>query len=250
MKTIKIPFAQLFVLTLALAIVGMTGYKSPSGLTPYLSANAFGLGSLSASVTATANLQSATCPADIIVNTSGQLDSGEFVSYATPAGMTCTPASGAFFTVGSTMVNCAPIRPPSDCDPLGGCGCSFKVTVFNVCLQNDTASPRTGVSFLQFTTGQVGKTDYRYTDCSGAFGPTVISGRASVMKSGSLFTGITIKLNDPFKANATVTARLLTPGVLGYGSAEIKPRGSGTLKITDRQIANSRCTCSPPTPGI
>jgi len=70
-----------------------------------------------------------TCPGDIVVNT--DLDSavcGKQVSFApTLTGscgpVTCTPASGGLFPVGTTTVTCG---------VAGGPGCSFKVTVIDI----------------------------------------------------------------------------------------------------------------------
>lgn len=58
------------------------------------------------------------CPDDITVpNDAGAC--GAVVSYATPAGATCTQASGTFFPIGTTAVTCT----------AGSLSCSFDVTV-------------------------------------------------------------------------------------------------------------------------
>jgi subtilisin-like proprotein convertase family protein len=70
-----------------------------------------------------------TCPSDVTQpNTSGQC--GAFVSYAEPTTIgvcgppSCSPASGSFFPIGTTTVNCT---------AGGGGACSFTVTVTGTC---------------------------------------------------------------------------------------------------------------------
>lgn len=61
---------------------------------------------------------SITCPDDIVVsNDPGEC--GATVTYATPAGATCTQPSGSFFAVGTTTVSCT----------AGSLSCDFDVTV-------------------------------------------------------------------------------------------------------------------------
>ncbi|MBK6425846.1 MAG: HYR domain-containing protein [Blastocatellia bacterium] len=86
--------------------------------------------SCSFTVTVTAGC-SITCPANITTsNTSGQC--GAVVNYPAPTAtpgcgtVTCTPASGSTFPIGTTTVNCSTTAGPS---------CSFTVTV------NDTQPP-------------------------------------------------------------------------------------------------------------
>ncbi len=69
------------------------------------------------------------CPADIVTaNAAGQCGAPvAFATSGTCTNVTCTPASGAFFAVGSTPVNCS--------DPAAVAGCSFAVTV------NDLEAP-------------------------------------------------------------------------------------------------------------
>ncbi len=72
-----------------------------------------------------------TCPANILTNTSGQC--GRSVTYSAPTTggscgtVTCTPASGSFFSVGTTAVTCTSVTT--------GASCSFTVMV------NDTENP-------------------------------------------------------------------------------------------------------------
>jgi len=244
MKNSGVHFKRIF--ALALASAGMFALSAlpgrflvlPLRISSLLTNNPF------AAITTPANLpQIFSCPPDIAVNTNSQFDPGAIVTYSTPPGTICTPPSGSFFQAGTTTVTCCPTRPSVGCDPLLGPGCSFRVTVFNICLQQDITSSRPGVSFLRFSTGIFGMTNYQYVDCSGPFGPTVINGQGKVTKSGSGVLGTTITLNDPFKAFAIVRARLLTPGFLGSGSATITPPGGAGRTITDSQIANSKCVC-------
>jgi hypothetical protein len=93
-----------------------SGSFFPVGITKVLCTS--GAGSCTFTVTVTGTI---TCPANIVVsNDSNQC--GAIVNYPTPASgcpVTCTPASGSFFPVGVTTVNCTSAAG----------SCSFTVTV-------------------------------------------------------------------------------------------------------------------------
>lgn len=144
------------------------------------------------------------------------------------AGVTfvCVPPSGSPFNVGTTTVTCTAT------DASGNTAtCSFTVTVFNGCLQDDT-NPGNVVLFNTFTG------EYRFC-CNGVL---VASGIGTVTSKGC---SITIQHNAP-----TYRVTIKPEFAVKKGSASIqKPIGSVLCTITDRNMLNNSCLCSvrPPT---
>src|SRR5205085_2798891 len=104
--------------------------------------------------------------------------------------------------------------------------CSFTVTVFDVCLQDDQSG-----DFLLFNsfTG-----DYQFKRC-GTCGFT-LTGRAIVTRTHCL-----IKLENA-QVTATLDRCIIAPE--NSGSATIKPNPiGGWFFITDRITANNTCSC-------
>ncbi len=137
----------------------------------------------------------------------------------------CTPSSGSIFAVGTTTVTCT-FTDDADNTSM----CSFTVTVFNACLQDDT-NPGTTLLF-NVTTG-----DYMFC-CNGV----TYTGRATVTKKGC---SITLAHND---AERKLSAKIDYSA--GKGAASIKvPNGQNKCDITDRDISNNTCSCGVPQGG-
>lgn len=164
-----------------------------------------------------------TCP-DNINTQSAPGQSGATVTYPEPtlsgacAGVQCSPASGSFFPIGTTTVNCATQAGPS---------CSFTVTVaqaFDVCLQDDYNA---GIVLLfNTTTG-----DYLYC-CDGV----AFTGRGIISKKGSI---VTLEHNTP---NWRVLGQADFSVSRGKASLQ-SPPGVIRCTITDRNIRNNTCIC-------
>jgi hypothetical protein len=131
----------------------------------------------------------------------------------------CTPPSGSTFNVGVTTVTCTAT------DMSGNTAtCSFTVTLFNACLQDDS-NPATVMLFNTLTG------DYRFC-CNG----TVYSGKGTVVKQGNTWT----LTHNP--ADRRVLARL--DGSANNGTASLQsPPGTTKCTITDKNIANNSCSC-------
>jgi hypothetical protein len=167
-----------------------------------------------ADVTAVA---SATCPASLT----------KAVNFPAPTasdncpGVTvvCSPASGSIFPVGTTTVTCT-------ATDRGGnpASCTFAVSVFNVCLQDDS-NPST-IVLLNSSTGE-----YRF--CCGG---TTFDGIGTVK-----IKGCTITLQDntsDFRVVASVDNSVFR------GSASLQsPPGTIRCAITDRDTRNNSCFC-------
>jgi subtilisin-like proprotein convertase family protein len=168
-----------------------------------------------------------TCPAAVtVVGTPG---SGTVVvTYPPPTsgdncpGVTsaCVPASGSTFPLGTTTVTCTATDASGNT-----ASCSFGVTAFDVCLQDDTNPAN--VVLINSATG-----DYRFC-CSG----TTYTGKGSVKKSGS-----TITLSS---STADRRVQVQVDSALKKGTAELQsPPGTSRCSITDRNTANNTCSCN------
>ena len=166
-----------------------------------------------------------TCPSNITTgNTPGQ--QGAIVSYPVPTAggdcgtVTCSPASGSFFPVGTTTVTC---------NEASGSSCSFTVTVqqtssFDLCLQDDSNS--SVVLLINSSTG-----DYLF--CCGG---TSFSGRGALTVRGGTYT-----LQDN-KADRRLLGRIDTAVRSGTASLQ-SPPGSTLCTITDRNTSDDKCVC-------
>ncbi|HJQ25829.1 MAG TPA: hypothetical protein VKA60_18060 [Blastocatellia bacterium] len=162
------------------------------------------------------------CPADITVGAFRcPASGGSVVSFASPTSIgdcgavTCSPASGSFFPIGTTTVACS---------TAGGFSCSFKVTVTGNCLQDDS-DPSKSVAFDP----QTGS----YTFCCGG---VTFSGTGTAIVKGCV---VTIQ-------HATTDRRVLITfdGSTNAGTASLQfPPGTMRCVITDRNTADDHCDC-------
>jgi len=169
------------------------------------------------------------CPPDVIAVTAKPGERNVTVTYPTPAAMgsstgttvVCSPPSGSSFSVGATPVTCTATFP-------GGvtATCSFKVTVFDVCLEDDRSGDT--LLFNSFTG------DYQFTSCNG---DPALTGRGRITR-----VGCSTKLVDGTRVSATLDH---CPGSsLSKGSAIIRRTPIGpTSNITDSNTNNNACAC-------
>ncbi|MBI3651130.1 MAG: HYR domain-containing protein [Acidobacteria bacterium] len=135
------------------------------------------------------------------------------------ATVVCSPPSAATFNLGVTTVTCTATDTA-----LNTATCSFTVSVFNACLQDD-GNPTTVLLFNTLTG------DYRFC-CNGA----VFTGKGSVAKQGNIWT---LTHNQ---ADRRVLARLDVGTKLGTASLQ-SPLGIVKCSISDRNISNNSCAC-------
>jgi hypothetical protein len=175
-----------------------------------------------------AQLPVITCPANQLRPLLNPTDSTVLVTYPAPTfsdncpGTTvvCAPPSGSAFPLGTTTVTCTAT------DSSGNkVICSFTVTIFDVCLQDDS-NPTSVLLFNSFTG------DYLF--CSGG---TTFTGRGTVQKLGSTYT-LTHNTSE-----RRVLGRL--EGALNRGTASLQwPVGTTRCTINDRDVRNNSCLCN------
>ncbi|GEM_PF-2515464 len=169
-----------------------------------------------------------TCPTNLVMTTTPGT-AMVIVSYPPPTatddcgvmGIACNPPSGSSFPLGTTTVTCIATDTSANTAQ-----CSFTVTLFDVCLQDDSNPAR---ALLLITSGsQAG--EYRF--CCGI----VKTGRGVVTRKGSTFT-LTHNTADR-RVQATVD------NGAARGSALLQsPLGSTPCSITDRNIRDNSCSC-------
>jgi hypothetical protein len=173
------------------------------------------------------------CPDNITAATPAPNQTGAIVTFPPPTasddnpGVTtsCTPPSGSIFPVGTTVVTCTAT------DAAGNTAtCSFTVTVFDVCLQ-DESSPNRVLLFNSFT-GE-------YIFCCG---PLTVTGKGIVTKVGS---DITLQHNA---ATHRVQGKVSTSSRKGSAALQ-KPPGKTVCTINDQNIRNNTCVCGAPVNG-
>jgi uncharacterized repeat protein (TIGR01451 family) len=170
-----------------------------------------------------------TCPANITTKTAQAGDSCVVVNYTTPTAtdncplppnaVVCTPASGSCFPRGTTTVTCTAT------DASGNTAtCTFKVTVFDICLQDD-GNPLMTV-FINSATG-----DYRFC-CNG----TVFTGKGKMTIRGNTYT---------LEHNATDRRVLATDDESVHkGNASLQvPAGTTRCTLADRDTRGNTCLC-------
>jgi hypothetical protein len=171
---------------------------------------------------------SITCPANQTRALAKPTDTTVIVTYPSPVfsdncpgtSVACLPPSGSAFPVGVTTVSCTATDAANN-----KTSCSFLVTVFDVCLQDD-ANASTVLLFNSFTG------DYLLCSCGG----TTFTGRGTVQKLGSTYT---LTHNT---AERRVSARL--EGAMNRGTASLQsPVGTMRCTISDRDIRNNSCLC-------
>jgi hypothetical protein len=170
-----------------------------------------------------------TCPANIIIQTTNAGNPSVVVNYPPPTvsdncgavTVVCSPPSGASFPRGTTTVTCTAT------DGAGNtASCSFTVTVFDVCVQDDTTRD---VLLFNSQTG-----DYLYRRCGA--GGVMLSGRGSVRVQGSFF------ILEHNTSDRRIMARIDNSQKKGTASVQIFPSGA-IFTITDRSTDNNTCTC-------
>jgi hypothetical protein len=153
---------------------------------------------------------------------------GAIINYPLPAASdgcgsitpVCSPPSGSSFPVGTTTVTCTATGAG------GTATCSFAVTVFGACLQDDSNSGN--VALFNIATGE-----YRF--CCG--GVIIASGIGTVSKKGCEIT-ITHNATDRRVMIKTSFAKM-------SGNASIQsPPGVIRCTITDRNILDNSCQCN------
>jgi hypothetical protein len=202
-----------------------SGSSFPKGITTVTCTATDGSGNMaSCSFTVTVNdtqPPAITCPASITAPPG-------VVNYPAPTatdncpGVTaaCVPPSGSVFGVGITTVTCTATDASANTAT-----CSFFVTTFDVCLQNDSG----GATLLfSSTTG-----DYLF--CCGT---QVFTGHATVAKKGCT---ITLTKSGP---NVRLSASVDTCQKKGNASLQ-SPVGVTICTIMDRDTSNNSCQCAP-----
>jgi len=175
---------------------------------------------------------SITCPAAITGTTGAQTcppPTSGVVTFPPPTasdncpGVTtaCVPPSGSSFPLGTTTVTCTATDAASNTAT-----CSFTVTNFNGCLQDDSSSSK--VVLFNTVTG-----DYLF--CCGG---TPVTGKGTVIQQGCL---ITIQHNAGDRR-----VLIKTDYATKKGNASLQmPVGTTKCTITDKLITNNTCTCAP-----
>jgi HYR domain len=170
-----------------------------------------------------------TCPANITAKTPQAGNTCVVVNYTTPTAtdncplppnpVACTPPSGSCFPRGTTTVTCTAT------DASGNLAtCSFKVNVFDICLQDDS-----NPSIVVLVNSASG--DYRFC-CNG----TIFTGKGKVAIRGSVYT---------LEHNTADRRVLASDDELAHrGTASLQsPVGTTRCTITDRDTRNNTCLC-------
>jgi len=178
------------------------------------------------------------CPSGVTGTTSSTGGASGIVTYPAPvvggdcvdAMVSCIPPSGSTFPSGVTTVVCTATHPDAPAPAM----CSFTVSVFDVCLQDDS-NPSTVLLF--------NSTTREFLFCCGASPTSPVTGIGTVSRKGNT---ISLNANIPgYKISATVT--------LNRGEAALKSGGTTLCTIRDSNMANNTCSCAaalPPTPAI
>ncbi len=166
------------------------------------------------------------CPANLTAVTAVCGGTSQVINYPAPIasdnvpGVTtvCSPASGTTFPLGTTTVTCTAT------DTSGNTAtCSFTVTLFNACIQDDANPAR--VLLWNTQTGA-----YRFC-CNG----TTFAGIGSVNNRGSSY-------NLTHNASGRKVIGNLDCS-MGRGNGSLQPVGAPVCSISDRDIRNNSCAC-------
>ncbi|MEW6131478.1 MAG: HYR domain-containing protein [Acidobacteriota bacterium] len=170
---------------------------------------------------------SITCPANQTSVTVNPGNSTVTVTYPSPtaadncglASVVCNPPSGSAFPLGVTTVTCTAMDVAGNTTT-----CSFTVTTFDVCVQDDSVSSR--VLLWNSVTG-----DYRLCS-SGA----IVTGKGTLSRQSNLF-----KLTHN-AADRRLMAQVDVGAARGSASLQM-PVGIIYCTITDRDLRNNSCLC-------
>jgi subtilisin-like proprotein convertase family protein len=169
------------------------------------------------SVTGTTGAQTCPPPTSGIVNFPPPATSDNCPGVSTA----CVPPSGSSFPIGTTTVTCTAT------DASGNTAtCSFPVTNFNGCLQDDSSSSK--VVLFNTATGD-------YVFCCGG---TSVTGKGTVTSQGCVFT-IQQTVGD-----RRVLIKIDYATKKGNASLQM-PVGITKCTITDKLITNNTCNCAP-----
>lgn len=177
-----------------------------------------------------------TCPPNQTATASASCPfaGGTVVNYPPPTTtgtcgtVTCSPPSGSVFPVGTSTVTCSTAAGPA---------CSFQVTVFGFCLQDDTNPGN--VVLVNAQTG-----DFIFC-CGGVF---VASGKGTLTTRGCIGTIEENKGTRRIRIEWDTSVFNNT----GRGTANIQVGSNTRCQITDTNMSNNTCVCSnqpPPSAG-
>jgi hypothetical protein len=176
-------------------------------------------------------LESITCPADKTVSAGSPGATSAVVTYPPPTvvdsfcatSVVCTPPSGASFPLGVTTVNCKATDAANN-----SVSCSFKVTVFDICLQDDKSGD---ILFINTFTG-----DYQFVRCG--VGGFTMTGKGSITRVGCI-----TRLEDDTRVMfAEIDRCPIAPHNTGTASIK-RPNPGTTFTINDSNILNNGCAC-------
>ncbi|MEW6210363.1 MAG: choice-of-anchor Q domain-containing protein, partial [Acidobacteriota bacterium] len=170
-----------------------------------------------------------TCPANVtvVVPPTCPVASSTLVTFPSPTAMDdcsevttmCSPPSGSAFPAGTTTVTCTATDVSGNT-----ASCSFAVSVFNACVQDDSNSGK--VALFDIISGA-----YRIC-CAGM----VVTGTGAVTRQGCTFTIQHNAFDRRVKITVDFAAR--------RGSASLQmPPGAIKCTISDRNITNNGCSC-------
>jgi hypothetical protein len=132
----------------------------------------------------------------------------------------CVPPSGSAFPLGTLTVSCTATDTSGNT-----ANCGFTVTVYDICLQDDSNSS-TGMVWNSLTG------DYRF--CCGGVSYT---GRGVVTRKGSIFTLTDSSSDRRLLASVDATQNKATATLQS-------PPGVNRCSINDRDIRNNTCSCA------
>ncbi|MFN0087491.1 MAG: HYR domain-containing protein [Blastocatellia bacterium] len=169
------------------------------------------------------------CPANVTAMTASAGDAVAVVNYPAPTVMdncpgvtvVCSKPSGSVFPAGVTAVTCTATDSGG-----AAASCSFTVTVFDVCLQDDNSRD---VLLFNSLTG-----DYQFTRC-GSSGFT-ITGRGMISRTPCLTS-----LRDA-RVTATLDRCLIAPQHRGAAAIRVNPVAP-PFEIVDSDTRNNTCGC-------
>jgi hypothetical protein len=172
-----------------------------------------------------------TCPANLTAVTTRPGDANTILNYAAPTAtdnctvhsIVCNPPSGSSFPLGTTTVACTATDTSGNMVQ-----CSFIVTLFDVCLQDDSNANHV----LLFISSGPQAGNYRF-----CCGDVVKTGSGVVTRQGNIFNLTHNSADRRVQASADSS--------FARGSAQLQsPPGSNLCQINDRNTRDNSCHCS------